>query len=128
MQTPRKPVPKALSASTAGPEGMGTIRVWAIALLVTATPAIPCAAQQARSTPQSLPNDTCAACFAYLEFPSSLEPGSYAMRRQALETTEPESYPMGGLGLETTAAAPATGKLIARFPQQTTGTAVSSKQ
>jgi hypothetical protein len=44
-------------------------------------------AQQAPSTPRALPNDTCAGCFAYLEFSASLEPESYAMRGQATEAS-----------------------------------------
>jgi hypothetical protein len=57
-----------------------------VALLLTTAAAIPCAAQQAPSTPQALPNDICAGCFAYLEFPPSLEPESYAMRGESTET------------------------------------------
>jgi hypothetical protein len=52
-------------------------------LLLTATIAMPCAAQQAPSAP--LPDQICAGCFAYLEFSPSLEPESYAMRGQAIE-------------------------------------------
>jgi hypothetical protein len=62
-----------------------------VTLLLTATAAMPCAAQQARSTPQVLPNEICAACLAYLVFPPSLEPGSYATRGEATET--PTSLP-----------------------------------
>ena len=56
-----------------------------VAFLVAATAAMPCAAQQAPSTPRALPNETCAGCFAYLEFSPSLEPESYAVRGQAPE-------------------------------------------
>jgi hypothetical protein len=62
------------------------------ALLLTATIAMPCAAQQASSTP--LPDQICAGCFAYLEFSPSLEPESYAMRGQETET--PKSLPAEG--------------------------------
>jgi hypothetical protein len=55
------------------------------ALLLTIAAASPAAAQQAPSTPQTLPNETCAGCFAYLEFSTVLEPESYAMRGQATE-------------------------------------------
>ena len=60
-----------------------------VALLLTATVAMPCAAQQAPSTPQAVASEICAACFAYLEFSPSLEPKSYATRGQALETSTP---------------------------------------
>ena len=53
------------------------------ALLLTAAAAMPCAAQQAPSPPQALPNDICAECFAYLEFPPALEPEFNAMRGEA---------------------------------------------
>src|SRR5262245_23644928 len=53
------------------------------ALLLTATIAMPCAAQQIPSTPLS--NQDCVGCFAYLEFPPPLEPESYAMRGQVIE-------------------------------------------
>jgi hypothetical protein len=109
MQTPRKPVLKALLASTAVEPNQPVL----VALLVTAALAMPCAAQEAPSTSRALPNDTCAACFAYLEFPPSLEPEAYAMR---------------GLATEITVPSPAGGKLSARFPQQTGGAFVSSKQ
>jgi hypothetical protein len=55
-------------------------------LLLTIAAASPTAAQQAPSTPQTLPNEPCAGCFAYLEFSPSLEPQSYAMRGQSTET------------------------------------------
>ena len=46
------------------------------------------AAQQASPTPEpTFPNETCAGCFAYLEFAPPLEPVSYAMRGQATETS-----------------------------------------
>ena len=46
------------------------------------------AAQQASPTAQTtLPNETCAGCFAYLEFAPPLEPESYTMRGQATETS-----------------------------------------
>ena len=45
-----------------------------VALVLTATAALPCAAQQAPSTPQALAIETCAGCFAYLVFSPSLEP------------------------------------------------------
>ena len=84
-----------------------------VALLLTAAAAIPCAAQQAPSTPQALPNDTCAGCFADLEFPPSLEPESYALRGELTET--PTSLP---------AAAEANNRL----GEQTAGLLVTSKQ
>jgi hypothetical protein len=61
------------------------------ALLLTATIAMPCAAQPP-STP--LPDQICAGCFAYLEFSPSLEPESHAMRGQETET--PKSLPAEG--------------------------------
>ena len=57
-----------------------------VTLLLTATAAMPCAAQQAPSTPHVLPSEICAACFAYLVFPPPLEPESYATRGEATET------------------------------------------
>jgi hypothetical protein len=65
-----------------------------VTLLLTATAAIPCAAQQAPSTPQVAANEICAACFAYLVFSPSLEPESYATRGEATET--PTSLPSEG--------------------------------
>jgi len=65
-------------------------------LLLTATAATPCAAQQAPSTPQVVLDEICPGCFAYLVFPPSLEPESYATRDQV--TDIPQSLP--------TAAAP----------------------
>ena len=62
-----------------------------VTLLLTATAAMPCAAQQAHSTPQVVPSEICAACFAYLVFSPSLEPESYATRGEATET--PRSLP-----------------------------------
>jgi hypothetical protein len=59
-----------------------------VALLLTAAAAMPCAAQQAPATPQALPNDICAGCFAHLEFPPWLEPESYAMRGESTETPD----------------------------------------
>jgi hypothetical protein len=44
-----------------------------VVLLVAATAAVPCAAQQAPSSPQALPNQPCAGCFAYLVFPPPAE-------------------------------------------------------
>jgi hypothetical protein len=65
-----------------------------IALALTIATVLPAATQQAPSTPQGLPSDICAGCFAYLEFPPSLEPESYAMRGQ--ETEPPTSFPAAG--------------------------------
>jgi hypothetical protein len=59
---------------------MKTYRSALVALLLTAATAMPCSAQQAPSTPQAAPNETCAGCFAYLVFPPSFEPESYALR------------------------------------------------
>jgi len=68
-----------------------------VTLLLTATAAMPCAAQQAPSTPQVVPSD-CAACFAYLVFPPLLEPESYAMRGEATTTSlAAEDEPSGRL-------------------------------
>jgi hypothetical protein len=58
-----------------------------VTLLLTATAAMPCAAQQAPSTPQVAATEICAACSAYLVFSPSLEPESYAIRGQATETS-----------------------------------------
>jgi hypothetical protein len=44
-----------------------------VALLVAAAAAMPCAAQQAPSSPEALPNQPCAGCFAYLVFPAPAE-------------------------------------------------------
>ena len=55
--------------------------------LGAATAALPSAAQQVPSKPQILANETCAGCFAYLEFAPSLETESHAMRGQATETS-----------------------------------------
>ena len=57
------------------------------AFLVAAMAAMPCAAQQAPSTPRILADDACAGCFAYLEFAPLPEPESYAMRGQATGTS-----------------------------------------
>jgi hypothetical protein len=54
-------------------------------LLVAAAAAMPCAAQQQPSPLAALPNDTCAGCFAYLEFWPPLEPEAYATRGDAAE-------------------------------------------
>ena len=73
------------------------------AFLVAATAAMPCAAQQVRSTPR-IADEACAGCFAYLEFSPSLEPESYAMRGQATETSAPPpaaSEPSGGFSEQT---------------------------
>lgn len=51
-----------------------------------------------KSIPQILANETCAGCFAYLEFAPSLEPELYAMRGQATDTSSslpPASEPSG---------------------------------
>ena len=62
-----------------------------VTLLLTAMAAMPCAAQQAPATPQIVPSEICAACFAYLVFSPSLEPESHATRGEATET--PTSLP-----------------------------------
>jgi hypothetical protein len=68
-----------------------------VGLFLTAAIAAPCAAQQASSTPQVLPDESCAECFAYLEFPPSLEPESYAMRGETrLRPETPKSLPSEG--------------------------------
>jgi hypothetical protein len=61
----------------------------ALAALLLIIPAafVPAAAQQSLPAPQVLANETCAGCFAYLEFSSSLEPESYAMRGETTETS-----------------------------------------
>ena len=58
-----------------------------VVLLGTAAAAMPCAAQQVFSTPQVLATETCAGCFAYLEFSPPLEPEPYAMGGLATETS-----------------------------------------
>jgi hypothetical protein len=68
------------------------LRTAAVAILLAATIATPCAAQQAPTT--TLPNENCLGCFAYLVFAPSLEPESYAMRGQ--ETEAPKSLPAQG--------------------------------
>jgi hypothetical protein len=83
------------------------------ALFLTASIAMPCAAQQAPSTHQALPDDICAGCFAYLEFPPSLEPESYAMRG------EPAEPP---------ASLPAAAEVDKRLGMETAGLLVTSKQ
>jgi hypothetical protein len=55
---------------------------------------MPCAAQQAPTPLAALPNDTCAWCFAYLEFSQVLEPEAYAVRGDA--TTTSTSLPAAG--------------------------------
>ena len=70
-----------------------------VAFLAAATAAMPCAAQQASSTPRSPAGETCTGCFAYLEFSSSLEPESHAMRGDATHASAPlpaASKPSGG--------------------------------
>lgn len=84
-----------------------------VAFLVAATAAMPCAAQQAPSTPRILADETCAGCFAYLEFPPSLEPESYAMR---------------GWATETSASLPAANEPSGRSGEQTAGLLVTSKK
>jgi hypothetical protein len=54
------------------------------ALLLTATVATPCAAQHVPSTLQTRPGEICAGCFAYLEFPPSLEPERFAGESSAV--------------------------------------------
>ena len=56
------------------------------ALLLTIATALPAAAHEAPATGQVLPSQICAGCFAYLEFPSSFEPESYAMRAEATQS------------------------------------------
>jgi hypothetical protein len=82
-----------------------------VVFLATATIAMPCAAQQASSTP--LPNQDCAGCFAYLEFSPSLEPQSYAMRGQAIEPAT---------------SLPAANKPSDRLGERTAGLRAASKQ
>jgi hypothetical protein len=55
-------------------------------LFTAATLVMPCAAQPAGPTPQTLPIDHCPGCFAYLEFSTSPEPLSYAISAEAIET------------------------------------------
>ena len=74
---------------------------------------MPCAAQQAPSSPQALPIETCAGCFAYLVFSPSLEPESYAIRGQATETS---------------ASLPAAGEPDDRLGNQAASLLASSKQ
>ena len=62
-----------------------------VTLLLTATAAMPCAAQQAHSTPQVVASEICAPCLAYLVFSPPLEPESYATRGEASEI--PTSLP-----------------------------------
>ena len=83
------------------------------AFLLTIAAALPAAAQQPHSTPRALPNETCAGCFAYLEFSPSLEPESYAMRGQATETSR---------------SLPAADEPSGRPREQTAGLVAASKQ
>jgi hypothetical protein len=80
---------------------------------LTIAAALPTAAQQAPSTPQTLPNETCAGCFAYLEFSAVLEPESYAMRGQE---TEPSTL------------LPSANKPSERLGERTAGLRATSKQ
>jgi hypothetical protein len=80
---------------------------------LTIATALPTAAQQAPSTPQTLPNETCAGCFAYLEFSPSLGPESYAMRGQATEPSTP---------------LPAASEPSERLGERTAGLRAASKQ
>jgi hypothetical protein len=82
-----------------------------VALLLTATVTGPSAAQQASSTAQLPPSENCAECFAYLEFPPSREPESYAMRSG-----------------ETPKSLPAEGEARDRLRKRTAGLRASSKQ
>jgi hypothetical protein len=67
-------------------------------LLVAATAAAPCAAQHAAPTPQFLPIDTCAGCFAYLVFAPLPEAEPGAMRGEAVPaaTASAAGEPGGG--------------------------------
>ena len=74
------------------------------ALVLTLCLAGPSAAQQAPWSPQALPNETCAGCFAYLEFSPSLEPESFAIRGQTVATSTPtpaEAGPNDRVGEQT---------------------------
>ena len=64
------------------------------ALLLTIVAAVPSGAEQPPSTAQPVIDEFCSGCFAYLEFPPSLEPESYAMRGHKTET--PASLPAAG--------------------------------
>src|SRR5262245_36002208 len=83
-----------------------------VTLVLTATAAMPCGAQQAPSMPQVVPSEICAACFAYLVFSPSLEPESYATRGEA----------------ETPTSLPAEDKPSSRPREQAGGLAAASKQ
>lgn len=81
--------------------------------LAAATAVMPSAAQQVPPTPQALPIETCAGCFAYLEFSPALEPESYAKH---------------GLATVTSASSPAAGEASSRVREQTAGLLAPSKQ
>lgn len=82
-------------------------------LLLTIVAAAPAVAEQASVTPSPVASEFCAGCFAYLEFPPSLEPESYATRGQALDTST---------------SLPAADEGKGRLREQTAGLVAASKQ
>jgi hypothetical protein len=82
-------------------------------LLLTIVAAAPAVAEQPSFTPQPPSNEFCSGCFAYLEFPPSLEPESYAMR---------------GGSADPPASLPAAAEANNRLGKQTDGVLVTSKQ
>jgi hypothetical protein len=82
-------------------------------LLLTIVAAAPAVAEQASVTPSPAASEFCAGCFAYLEFPPSLEPESYAARGQALDTST---------------SLPAADEGNGRPREQTAGLVAASKQ
>ena len=83
------------------------------ALLFSVVIVAPAAAQQAPLMPQPAVSEFCSGCFAYLEFPPSLEPEAYAMRGGAPETP---------------ASLAAADEANGRLREQTAGLLVTSKQ
>jgi hypothetical protein len=80
---------------------------------LTIVAAAPAVAEQPSFTPQPPSNEFCSGCFAYLEFPPSLEPESYATRGQALDTST---------------SLPAADEGNGRLGEQTAGLVAASKQ
>jgi hypothetical protein len=92
---------------------MKTYESTLVALLLSATVVMPCAAQQAPAKAQAAPSEICAACLAYLEFPPSLEP---------------ESNAIPGLSIETSTSLPAESETSGRLGEQTASLPVTPEQ
>jgi hypothetical protein len=80
---------------------------------LTIVAAVPAVAEPAAVTPGPAASEFCAGCFAYLEFPPSLEPESNAIGDQALDTSTSMSAADEGNG---------------RLKEQAAGVVAASKQ